>query len=97
RDKLVTGVQTCALPIFDVRSYESIQTMTERAMRHYGKIDVLVNNAGCNVRKAALEVTWEDWNLVLDTNLRGAFFVAQAVARQMRSEERRVGKEWGCG
>jgi len=35
------------------------------------------------VRKPALEITWEDWNLVLDTNLRGTFFVAQAVARYM--------------
>jgi gluconate 5-dehydrogenase len=42
-----------------------------------------VNNAGCNVRKRAVDVTWDDWNLVLDTNLRGAFFVAQSVARQM--------------
>ena len=42
-----------------------------------------VNNAGCNVRKPALEVSWEDWNLVLETNLRGSFFVAQAAARHM--------------
>jgi NAD(P)-dependent dehydrogenase (short-subunit alcohol dehydrogenase family) len=35
------------------------------------------------VRKPALEVTWDDWNLILDTNLRGSFFVAQAVARGM--------------
>src|SRR5262249_11490702 len=38
---------------------------------------------GCNVRKPALEVTWDDWNLVVETNLRGSFFVAQAIARQM--------------
>jgi gluconate 5-dehydrogenase len=67
----------------DVRDYESIQRAVEAALAHYGKIDVLVNNAGCNARKPALEVTWEDWNLVLDTNLRGTFFVAQAVARGM--------------
>jgi gluconate 5-dehydrogenase len=42
-----------------------------------------VNNAGCNIRKPAVDVTWEDWNTVLDTNLRGSFFVAQAVARRM--------------
>ncbi len=42
-----------------------------------------MNNAGCNVRKPALDVTWDDWNLVLDTNLRGAFFVAQQIARGM--------------
>lgn len=72
------------LPLsLDVRNYGSIQKMVESAISHYGKVDVLVNNAGCNVRKPALEVTWDDWNLVLDTNLRGTFFVAQAVARQM--------------
>ena len=43
--------------------------------------------AGCNVRKPALEITWDDWNLVLDTNLRGVFFVAQAVARQMVEQQ----------
>ena len=73
-----------ALPLaLDVRNLDSIQRMVDAALAHYGKIDVLVNNAGCNVRKPALEVTWEDWNLVLDTNLRGTFFVAQAIARSM--------------
>jgi len=73
-----------ALPLpLDVREYESIQAMVSAAVAHYGKIDILVNNAGCNVRKPALDVSWEDWNLILDTNLRGAFFVSQAVARHM--------------
>jgi gluconate 5-dehydrogenase len=67
----------------DVREHESIQSMVQAAVAHYGRIEILVNNAGCNVRKPALDVTWEDWNLVLNTNLRGAFFVAQAVARHM--------------
>lgn len=67
----------------DVRNYESIQKMAAAAEAAYGKIDILINNAGCNVRKPALEVGWDDWNLVLDTNLRGTFFVAQAVARRM--------------
>jgi NAD(P)-dependent dehydrogenase (short-subunit alcohol dehydrogenase family) len=73
-----------AVPLaLDVRDHGSIQAMAEAAERAYGKIDILVNNAGCNVRKPALDITWEDWNLVLDTNLRGTFFVAQAVARGM--------------
>ena len=67
----------------DVRDYNSIQDAIASIEEHFGRIDILVNNAGCNVRKPALEVAWEDWNLVLDTNLRGAFFVAQAVARGM--------------
>ena len=73
-----------ALPLtLDVQSHDSIQTMADAAVAHYGKVDILVNNAGCNVRKPAVDVTWDDWNLVLDTNLRGTFFVSQAVARHM--------------
>lgn len=72
------------LPLgLDVRNYDSIQKMVEEAYNYYGKIDILVNNAGCNVRKPAVDVTWEDWSMVVDTNLRGGFFVAQAVAKKM--------------
>ncbi len=67
----------------DVRSQESIERMASAAEGAFGHLDILVNNAGCNVRKPALDVTWDDWNLILDTNLRGSFFVAQAVARRM--------------
>ena len=72
------------LPLrLDVRDYDSIQQMVEAAFEHYGQIDILVNNAGCNVRKPSTEVSWDDWNLVLETNLRGTFFVAQAAAKKM--------------
>jgi NAD(P)-dependent dehydrogenase (short-subunit alcohol dehydrogenase family) len=67
----------------DVRNQSSIEQFAKDAEAAYGYLDILVNNAGCNVRKPALEVTWDDWNLILDTNLRGSFFVAQAVARLM--------------
>jgi NAD(P)-dependent dehydrogenase (short-subunit alcohol dehydrogenase family) len=67
----------------DVRSHDSIRAGVAAVHAQYGKIDILVNNAGCNVRKPALDITWDDWNLVLDTNLRGTFFVAQAVAAHM--------------
>ncbi|HEY4052257.1 MAG TPA: glucose 1-dehydrogenase [Terriglobales bacterium] len=67
----------------DVRDQASIERMAAAAQAAYGHIEILVNNAGCNVRKPALDVTWEDWNLILDTNLRGSFFVAQAMARHM--------------
>lgn len=67
----------------DVRSKASIEKMAAAAEGTFGHLDILVNNAGCNVRKPALEVTWDDWNLILETNLRGSFFVAQAVARGM--------------
>lgn len=67
----------------DVRDHASIERMARDAEAAFGQIHILVNNAGCNVRKPALDVTWDDWNLVLDTNLRGSFFVAQAIARGM--------------
>ena len=73
----------------DVRDGDSIKRMAEAA-ESFGPIDILINNAGCNVRKPALDVTWDDWNLILDTNLRGSFFVAQAVARAM--VQRRYGR-----
>jgi gluconate 5-dehydrogenase len=80
----VEGMGRRALALaLDVRDLKSITAMSDAAIAHFGRIDILVNNAGCNVRKPALEVTWDDWNLILDTNLRGAFFVAQAVARHM--------------
>jgi len=67
----------------DVRYQYSIEAMVAGAESAFGHLDILVHNAGCNIRKPALEVSWEDWNLILDTNLRGSFFMAQAVARRM--------------
>jgi gluconate 5-dehydrogenase len=73
-----------ALPLdLDVRDQASIERMAGEAEQACGQIHILVNNAGCNVRKPALDVTWDDWNLILDTNLRGSFFVAQQIARRM--------------
>ena len=76
------GRRTISLEL-DVRNLDSIERMAAAAEKEFGHLDILVNNAGCNVRKPALDVSWEDWNLILDTNLRGSFFVAQAVARRM--------------
>lgn len=76
------GRKAVALAL-DVREQQSIAQFGPAAITAFGKVDILVNNAGCNVRKPALEVSWDDWNLVLDTNLRGTFFVAQAIGRHM--------------
>ncbi len=82
--KEIAALGRRAVPLeLDVREHASIQAMAVQAGKAFGRIDILVNNAGCNVRKRAADVTWDDWNLVLDTNLRGSFFVAQAVARIM--------------
>lgn len=69
--------------MLDVTSIKSIQRMVETVVRRFSRIDILVNNAGINVPKNALEVTEEDWDRVLDVNLKGVFFCAQAVGREM--------------
>jgi gluconate 5-dehydrogenase len=83
------GRRAFPLPL-DVRDEASIQEMAHAAIEHFGHIDILVNNAGCNVRKPSVDITWDDWNLVVETNLRGTFFVAQAIARHMI--DRRYGR-----
>jgi len=82
QELVALGRKAVALEL-DVRDERSIARMAEQAQAAFGVIDILVNNAGCNVRKPALDVSWQDWNQVLDTNLRGSFFVAQAIARPM--------------
>ncbi|GAC1419696.1 MAG: glucose 1-dehydrogenase [Acidobacteriaceae bacterium] len=72
----------CVSVSLDVRDEQSIRSAVADAER-FGAIDILVNNAGMNIRKPAVDVTWDDWNQILDTNLRGTFFVAQAVAKGM--------------
>ena len=73
-----------AIPIeLDVRDHASILRFGHTVESACEQVHILVNNAGCNVRKPALNVTWDDWNLVLDTNLRGSFFVAQQIAQGM--------------
>ncbi len=85
-EKEITSFGRRAISLdLDVRNLESIERMASASEQAFGHLDILVNNAGCNVRKPALDVTWDDWNLILDTNLRGSFFVAQAVARRMIS------------
>lgn len=76
------GVQVEKVEL-DVRNQQSIKDCVATVIEKFGQIDILMNNAGCNVRKPALDVQWDEWNLILDTNLRGVFFVAQEVARHM--------------
>lgn len=80
----IEGLGRRVFPLsLDVRDEASIRRMADAVHAEFGRIDILVNNAGCNVRKRAADITWDDWNLVLDTNLRGGFFAAQSVAKHM--------------
>ncbi len=67
----------------DVLDLSAIRAAVEGVVNDFGRLDVLVNNAGIRIPKPALEVTEEDWDAVVDTNLKGVFFCAQAAARPM--------------
>lgn len=67
----------------DVTSKASVDAMVQKAMDAFGHIDILINNAGMNIRKPVIEVEESDWDTVLDTNLKGIFLVAQSVGQRM--------------
>ncbi|MHB1134729.1 MAG: SDR family NAD(P)-dependent oxidoreductase [Chloroflexota bacterium] len=83
------GRQALVLPT-DLTDLAAIAGLVERAAAEFGHLDVLVNAAGINRRQPVLEVTPEDWDFVLNTNLRAVFFVCQAVGRLMVAQ--RAGK-----
>jgi 2-dehydro-3-deoxy-D-gluconate 5-dehydrogenase len=83
------GHKVLAVPL-DVTSLHSINRMVTKTLARFGTIDILVNNAGINIAKKALDVTEEDWDQILDVNLKGVFFCSQAVGREMI--KRRSGK-----
>jgi NAD(P)-dependent dehydrogenase (short-subunit alcohol dehydrogenase family) len=67
----------------DVREPATIRAAVQRTVEIFGSLDIMVCNAGLNIRKLSLDVTEEDWDTVVDVNLRGAFFSAQAAGAQM--------------
>ena len=70
----------------DVMDLPGMERCVGDVVEKHGRVDVLVNNAGVNVRRNAFEVTEDDWDAVLDVNLKGVFFMAQAVGRRMRDQ-----------
>ena len=67
----------------DVSDAASIETGAAAALKAFGRIDILVNNAGITRDTLLLRMTEEDWDAVLDTNLKGAFLLTKAVVRDM--------------
>lgn len=67
----------------DVTSSENVAEVVESATKTLGPIDILVNNAGIAVVKPAFEISEQDWDIVIDTNLKGVWLVARTVAKAM--------------
>lgn len=72
----------------DMIRMEDIARIAEQAMKEFGKIDFLFNNAGRGHSKPCEDYAEQDWDMVLQTNLKGPFFLAQAVARTMIAAKR---------
>jgi NAD(P)-dependent dehydrogenase (short-subunit alcohol dehydrogenase family) len=68
----------------DIRSSTQVAAMFEKIIATFGHLDLLVNNAGVQTWKPLLEVTEEEWDLVIDTNLKGCFLCTQQAARYMK-------------
>jgi 2-deoxy-D-gluconate 3-dehydrogenase len=67
----------------DVTAMNAIPKIIDRVVREFGRTDFLFNNAGVSRRAPCEDYTEEDWDVVIQTNLKAPFFMAQAVARQM--------------
>lgn len=67
----------------DVRNSEDVKAMVSAAVETFGSLDILVNNAGVTKDKPMAMMSEEDWDLVLDINLKGAFFCTKLAAKQM--------------
>ena len=69
--------------VLEVTSTDTVQTGVDAILDHFGKIDILLNNAGTNYRVPVLEFPEEEWDRVINTNLKGYYLVAKAVVPQM--------------
>jgi NAD(P)-dependent dehydrogenase (short-subunit alcohol dehydrogenase family) len=82
-----TGARVVPL-VLDLNSQSSIERAMADVIAAFGRLDLLVNNAGGNLRKLAVDVTPADWDAVVATNLRGAFFLSQQLGRHLIADGR---------
>lgn len=80
-----TGRQALALPT-DVSNVSAVQAMVHQAADHFGRLDILVNAAGINIRQPVDQFTEADWERIMAINLKGAFFACQTAATIMRRQ-----------
>ena len=72
----------------DVRDRTAVEALAAAAVARWGRIDIMVNNAGVEPVASILEMSEDDWDLALDTNLKGTFLCTQAVGRIMQAQGR---------
>jgi 2-deoxy-D-gluconate 3-dehydrogenase len=110
-DKNFTGAQATAREVekigrkslaiqIDVLKISELERMVSAAVDYFGKIDIMVNDAGVNLFKSVLEVTEAEWGNVIDVNLKGLFFATQRVLPVMLKQGRgkivNIASNWGA-
>ncbi|WP_027408611.1 SDR family NAD(P)-dependent oxidoreductase [Anoxybacteroides tepidamans] len=80
------GQKAYVVPV-DVTDRRAVQQAVAEVKESAGRIDILVNNAGMNIRTPALDVTDEQWETIMNTNLKSAFMMAQEVGAVMKEQE----------
>ncbi|WP_229627856.1 2-dehydro-3-deoxy-D-gluconate 5-dehydrogenase KduD [Vibrio parahaemolyticus] len=82
----IEKIQTTGRRFIDIRANlmktDDISSIVDRAVTEFGRVDILVNNAGIIRRNDALELSEQDWDDVMDINVKSVFFLSQAVAKQ---------------
>jgi NAD(P)-dependent dehydrogenase (short-subunit alcohol dehydrogenase family) len=81
------GARGVALPL-DTRSQDSVEACMHGALKSFGALDLLVNNAGVLLRKPVVDITRDEWNGVMAVNLTGSFFMSQQMGRRLIATQR---------
>ena len=94
------GRKVLILPA-DVSDVNAVRVMVDAAADHFGRLDILVNAAGINIRQPVDHFTEADWDRLMSVNLKGAFFASREAARRMRQQGKgkiiNVGSVWCIG
>ncbi len=80
--KEIKGRNTLVIPA-DITKKEQVEEVLNETLGRWGKVDLLINNAGMTIKKPAIEVEEEEWQSVIDINLKGEFLCAKIIGRQM--------------
>lgn len=84
RELRALGSDSLAI-LVDVADEQSVDTLVNKTLNHCGRLDILINNAGVNVRKPPHELTLDEWRQVMDTNLTSAFLCSRAAYPHMKA------------
>ncbi len=87
RDQIRAEGGVCELQICDVRDASAVDAMIAAAVRHFGRLDVMINNHGASLKIPSLELSPNAWKAIVAVNLDGVFFCSRAAARQFIAQK----------